>query len=389
MWGLVLLGDLFGNGLFVVFLAVFIGILLGRVEFKGFRFGISGVLFSGLFIGHFGLSVPHSYFTLSLGLFVASVGLIAAKDIKGVVKTHGSKFVITGFVMTGVAALVTFLGVKLSGGEIDPLLVKGTFTGALTSSPGLGALIEGMPSLVREKIIIGNSVAYPFGVLLVIIFEEFWPRIRNINIEEEKMKFRNNLGIENNGENEESNDKSLGFSIGGFALAIVLGGILGSISIPLGPLGSTSLGITGGILPVALAVGYLGKVGPFETRMDHNVLSGVRSLSLSIFLAVVGIEAGSGFLEIVTGSGLSLILIAIVEIFVTISVGLFLLRSVWGLDWIVSSGAITGGMTSTPGLGAAIEATGTEEVGAGYGSTYPFALIGMVIFAKILGIVVN
>ena len=48
------------------------------------------------------------------------------------------------------------------------------------------------------------------------------------------------------------------------------------------------------------------------------------------------------------------------------------------------SGAICGGMTSTPGLGAATDAVGSDDPGAGYGATYPFALFGMVIFTIIL-----
>ena len=41
-------------------------------------------------------------------------------------------------------------------------------------------------------------------------------------------------------------------------------------------------------------------------------------------------------------------------------------------------------MTSTPGLGAATDAVGSDEPGAGYGATYPFALVGMVIFSMVL-----
>lgn len=48
------------------------------------------------------------------------------------------------------------------------------------------------------------------------------------------------------------------------------------------------------------------------------------------------------------------------------------------------AGAICGGMTSTPGLGAAIDATGTDDVAAGYGATYPFALLFMVIWTIVL-----
>nr|AGF93179.1 integral membrane protein [uncultured organism] len=378
--------ELLGNNLFIIFLAVLIGVLFGRLEIKGFKFGISGTLFAGLALGHFGLTVPHSYFTISLGLFVAAVGLIAAKDIGGVVRSHGIKFIINGFLMTTVAAIITYLGVKAIGGNIDPRLIEGTFTGALTSSPGLGASVEGVTQPVREQITIGHSVAYPFGVLIIIFFEELWPKARNIDLDEEKQKFRKNIK-ESNQEDSEVIQESEGFSVAGFALTVVLGGILGDIPIPLGPIGTASLGITGGILPTALAVGYIGKIGPIKTRMSQKVLTGLRSLTLAIFLSVVGIEAGKGFIGTIIGVGPSLILITIIEGIGAISIGLILLRGIWSLDWIVTAGAITGGMTSTPGLGAAIEATETEEVGAGYGSTYPFALIGMVIFAKILGLI--
>ena len=48
------------------------------------------------------------------------------------------------------------------------------------------------------------------------------------------------------------------------------------------------------------------------------------------------------------------------------------------------AGAICSGMTSTPGLGATVEAVGSDDPAAGYGATYPFALLGMVIFTIIL-----
>ena len=69
---------------------------------------------------------------------------------------------------------------------------------------------------------------------------------------------------------------------------------------------------------------------------------------------------------------------------IAIMVGFLLGRYVFKLNWIMLSGAICGGMTSTPGLGAATEAVGSDDPGAGYGATYPFALLGMVIFTIIL-----
>ena len=109
-------------------------------------------------------------------------------------------------------------------------------------------------------------------------------------------------------------------------------------------------------------------------------------MMLALFLAVVGIEAGSGFVSTVMAHGLILIAIAIITALIPMVVGYILGRKVWHLDWILLSGALCGGMTSTPGLGVAIDATGTEDAGASYGATYPFAIIGMVIFAKLLGL---
>jgi len=387
---LAFIGGLLENSLFIISLAVLVGILLGRLEVKGFRFGISGALFVGLVFGHFGLTAPNDYFEISLALFVAAVGLMAARDIGGVIKAHGSKFIVAGFLMATVAASLTFIGARgLAGiGVVESRYIEGVFTGALTSSPGLAAQYEAVADEVGEQIAIGYSVAYPFGVAIVILFQEFWPRFRNIDIEEEKRKFKSKIDAVTSKKRERITKETVTFSVGGFTLSIVLGGILGTIPIPLGPLGTVTLGITGGILPAALLVGYIGKIGPITTNMSHEVLSGIRSLSLAIFLAWVGIDAGSGFVEAVIQTGAVLVLITLFVAMGTIAVGLLLLRYIWKLDWIATSGAITGGMTSTPGLGAAIKATKTEDVGAGYGSTYPFALIGMVIFARILSILI-
>lgn len=370
------------NPLFVMFLAVFAGMLLGDVEVRGFTLGISGTLFAGLVLGHFGLTVPHSYFTFSLALFVAAVGLMASQDIGGVVRQYGAKCVTIGVVMPTVAAALTFLGVQFLGGDLNPLLVEGTFTGALTSSPGLGASLEAVSPAQRELVTVGYSVAYPLGVVLVILFEQGYPLLAGIDLETERQRFKNNISraVTDGG------TESTSFSLAGFALAVVLGAVVGAIPIPLGPVGTVSLGVTGGTLLTALALGYVGRVGPIEMRMSSDVLVAVQSLTLGVFLAVAGIEAGAGFLDTVATAGAPLLAITFVEGVGAIVAGLALARYVWDLDWVVTAGAISGGMTSTPGLGAAIDAAGTEEVGAGYGSTYPFALIGMVIFAKLLGL---
>ncbi len=81
--------------------------------------------------------------------------------------------------------------------------------------------------------------------------------------------------------------------------------------------------------------------------MDTKVLGIIRELGLAFFLAIVGLNYGYGAVDALTGSGITL---ALVSLFV----------------------------------GAATDAVGSDEPGAGYGATYPFALFGMVIFTIIL-----
>jgi putative transport protein len=54
------------------------------------------------------------------------------------------------------------------------------------------------------------------------------------------------------------------------------------------------------------------------------------------------------------------------------------------LNWIILAGAICGGMTSTPGLGAAVDSLGSDKPASGYGAAYPFALLTKVILVIIL-----
>ena len=64
-------------------------------------------------------------------------------------------------------------------------------------------------------------------------------------------------------------------------------------------------------------------------------------------------------------------------------VGYILGRHVFKMSIFNNLGSITGGMTSTPALGALIATSGTEEVTGAYAATYPFALFFIVLAARI------
>ncbi len=374
--------------------------------------------------------VDKGFFTLFLILFVVAVGLLAAKDIDIVLKKYGAKFIIMGFLITFIGAGTTY-GMTHFFKSNNPYEVSGVYTGALTSSPGLAAAIEtatkhatnevakfdDMSTEDRERFInmldkdldpstvttlteeqekqfinnaaasigVGHAIGYPFGVLIVIIAMNFFPKIFRIDVAAEKIQFAQEMAEARNGKTGKVIPE-VSFDMIAFVIACLFGYTVGQVTIDLSfiKLGNFSLGATGGALIGSLFLGYIGKIGFIHFRMDTKILGVIRELSLTFFLAIVGLRYGFAVVDALKGPGINLAIVALVVGIVAMMVGYLLGRYVFKINWIMLSGAICGGMTSTPGLGAAVEAIGSDDPAAGYGATYPFALLGMVIFTIVL-----
>lgn len=375
------IAKLLQNQILLLSFAVATGLLLGKVRFRNLSLGTSGALFTGLALGMLNVKVSYELFNWNLMLFVVAVGLLSAEDIVLVVKKFGMKFIVLGLVVTGVGALCTYGMARLASG-VEPLLVAGTYTGALTSSPGLGAALEATGG--NPLVTVGYTIAYPFGVLAVVFFVQLAPAIFRIDVKKEREElaflYKASRGPDGHGA---SPYESVPFSLVSFVICILFGILLGSITVPL--MGNpVSLGSTGGGLIAALALGAAGRLGPLPMRMERRTLSAIRELSLAYFLAVVGLMAGPQMISALARHGLLLVGVGAVSALAAELSGYFLGRTVWKLNWILLAGAICGAMTSTPGLGAAIEATGGEECSAGYGATYPMAIVCMVVFTSLL-----
>lgn len=405
-----ILAPLMKNSIFVMSLAVGLGILVGRISIRGASMGISGALFVGLFMGAAGWSVPSEYFNWNLMFFVVSVGLLAAEDTARVLKKYGLRFVLLSIVVTGAGALATLAAGLAFSGSASPCMIAGTYTGALTSSPGLGAALEATAG--NPDVALGYSITYPFGVMAVVLFVQLAPAIFRIDVAAE----REMLALERAGQSALTGDAAPGrisastgaapapdsapsateeapasakqasapFSLLSFLVCIIGGTLLGELSLPLGPLGTVGLGTTGGALLFALFAGGFDRLGPLPMRMDRAVLSALRTISLGFFLAVVGLNAGGGALKALLEHGALLIAVGIGSALAAELAGFVLGRYVFRVNWIILAGAICGAMTSTPGLAAAIDATGTDECSAGYGAAYPVAIVCMVVFTTML-----
>ena len=97
-----------------------------------------------------------------------------------------------------------------------------------------------------------------------------------------------------------------------------------------------------------------------------------------------GTEGGSRLAEIVERYGASLIFYGLLLTFIPMAMGFFLSQRLFRLSALNGLAAMTGGMTSTPALAALIQTSGTTDVASTYATTYPIALINMVLVMQIL-----
>ena len=227
-------------------------------------------------------------------------------------------------------------------------------------------------------------MGYPFGVLIVILAVNFLPVIFKIDVRKEREIFYREMNETRMITPPKKKERAVHFDITAFISACFLGYTIGRIKFNLGPLGYISLGSTGGVLLTSLVLGHIGKIGILHFRMDSKILGIIREISLAFFLAIIGLRYGFYAFIALSGTGIYLAITSLVVGLVAIIIGYLAGRYIFKLNWIILAGALCGGMTSTPGLGAAIEAVGSDELAAGYGAIYPFALLGMVIFSIIL-----
>ncbi|UOE92065.1 TrkA C-terminal domain-containing protein [Alkalihalobacillus sp. LMS39] len=163
--------------LILIFIILFIGSFIGQLKFKGLNIGASGVLLVGMVFGHLGYQVPTVVQNLGLSLFIVSVGLQAGPRFFRMLKSSGLIFAIIGLFIVGVASITTIIVAYLF--DLSAPLSIGLMTGALTSTPGLAAAIEATND---PLVSVGYGIAYPFGVIAVVLFVQLLPRILKVDV---------------------------------------------------------------------------------------------------------------------------------------------------------------------------------------------------------------
>jgi putative transport protein len=160
----------------VMSLTAIVGLLIGSIRIRGIKLGVAGMLFSGLLLGHFGLTLdPHLMAFLKefgLALFVFTVGLQLGPGFFNSLKKDGLKLNLLAvtIVLSGAALIFGFGHCVL---KWDMGVVAGVFSGATTNTPSLGAAQQAMSTTGNgdsaSQAAMAYAVAYPFGVMGIIL----------------------------------------------------------------------------------------------------------------------------------------------------------------------------------------------------------------------------
>ncbi len=183
------------NPLLLLFLVSAVGYAIGRIKIKGSSLGVAAILFVGLAVGALDprLVLPEIIFLMGLVIFVYTIGLSSGPGFFTSFNRKGLRdnvFVMLVLIIAaGIAALASLLfGTKAT-------VSAGMFAGALTNTPALAGLVDtlrtaGASDAVLAEPVVGYSVAYPMGVLGVILSVALCHRLWRIDYRVESEKLR-------------------------------------------------------------------------------------------------------------------------------------------------------------------------------------------------------
>ena len=167
--------------LLVTFFVIVLGLAFGKLKIKGVGFGSSGVLIAAMVAGYLYQFDPIVILQdLGIVLFLLAVGLEAGPSFFRAFKKHGRRFITNVLALLGIAGVNTIIIIALAGVPLG--IGLGLFAGSFTSTPALVSALQFSP---EEEVIFGYGVAYPFGLLGVILFISIASRILRKKMHEE------------------------------------------------------------------------------------------------------------------------------------------------------------------------------------------------------------
>lgn len=182
------------HSVFLIALVIAVGMLLGRIKIGKISLGVTLVLFVGIFFGALGMQIDpgvlHFIKEFGLILFIYAVGLQVGPGFFPSLKKGGLKLNLLAVLVVMLGVGVTIVIKYLS--DLPMSTMVGILSGAVTNTPGLGAAEQTYTDILGTSdpsIAMGYAVAYPLGVIGIILSMMVVRAVLRVNIRKEEQDF--------------------------------------------------------------------------------------------------------------------------------------------------------------------------------------------------------
>ncbi len=165
--------------------------------------------------------------------------------------------------------------------------------------------------------------------------------------------------------------------------AVTLGALVGALVWKVGGVPLT-LSTAGGALISGLVFGWLRSTRPFFGRIPSSTVWFMNSVGLNIFIAIVGISAGPGFINGLKTQGVSLFLWGIVATTVPLILSMYIGKYLFRFHDAILLGAVSGARTTTASLGMVCDLAHSQVPALGYTVTYAIGNTLLTIWGMVL-----
>jgi putative transport protein len=170
--------------------------------------------------------------------------------------------------------------------------------------------------------------------------------------------------------------------------AITLGALVGALVFKVGGVPLT-LSTAGGALIAGLVFGWLRSTRPFFGRIPSSTVWFMNSVGLNVFIAVIGISAGPGFVNGLRTQGMSLFMWGVVATTVPLILGMYVGKYVFRFHDAILLGACSGARTTTASLGMICDLAKSQVPALGYTVTYAVGNTLLTIWGMVLIILLS
>jgi putative transport protein len=150
---------------------------------------------------------------------------------------------------------------------------------------------------------------------------------------------------------------------------IAVGALIGALVLKVGGVPLT-LSTAGGALIAGLVLGWFRSTRPFFGRIPSPTVWFMNSVGLNIFIAIVGISAGPGFVNGLRTQGISLFLWGALATTLPLVFGMLIAKYLFRFHDALTLGIVSGARTTTASLGLVCDMGKSQVPALGYTVTY-------------------